>query len=63
LITDKVSLKGFRHAFYISSSFPKLAWRDPLFRFGSRSHQLMKALLSLVQHHWGSMFDGTVESF
>jgi hypothetical protein len=33
LITDKVSLKGFRNALYISSPFPKLAWRNPLFRF------------------------------
>jgi chromosomal replication initiation ATPase DnaA len=31
LFTGKVSLKGFRNAFYISSSFPKFPWRDPLF--------------------------------
>src|SRR5262249_13714480 len=31
LLTRRASKKGFRSASYITSPFPKLAWRDPLF--------------------------------
>jgi hypothetical protein len=31
LFTCKVSPKGFRAVFYISSPFPKFSWRNPLF--------------------------------
>src|SRR5262249_39919569 len=33
LLTRRASKKGFRSASYITSPFPKLAWRDPLFLF------------------------------
>jgi hypothetical protein len=34
LFTCKVSPKGFRAVFYISSPFPKFSWRNPLFSRG-----------------------------
>src|SRR5262249_41789441 len=36
LLTRRASKKGFRSASYITSPFPKLAWRDPLILSGGR---------------------------
>src|SRR5262249_54067247 len=37
LLTRRASKKGFRSASYITSPFPKLAWRDPLFLFRAQT--------------------------